>query len=200
MTQAPKKVAGTFKRFSKVNRIEVAEFDGITIADPKKQTKEFAEVISSHLGNLERVAAPDKASELIAKELPALKAVASAIAKPEMHRQAPVAIGYRPEKTKTEKTQRRMHNSTDTLRAKTALKKQRALSVPEQIAAMIQKERELTISIAKKKAKLLPHLTGPETVLIVNSINNLIRCRRVLKQRVRNMIDHLESKGRELIG
>ncbi len=166
------------------------------IAD-KSAPKAWAETVSNHTGPL--VDAPMQSSAMIKSEFEALQAKAIECA-PETRRTAPVKSTYRPDHAKTMKSQRRMFNASDMTSDGAKLKKAKALTVPMQVQAMIQKEKGLSVSIAKKQAKLTSLLTHAETLTLVDSINGLIRCRMILKQRVRNMLDHLETKGVELAG
>lgn len=61
-------------------------------------------------------------------------------------------------------------------------KKCNALSIPEQVGAMINKSRDLEASIAKKLSK-------------GHDATNLVKCLAVLQNRVRFLLDHCEEKG-----
>lgn len=89
------------------------------------------------------------------------------------------------ELSKTNPASRKLVSHSKILLDKASAKKEKALSIPEQVHAMIRKAKDLENSIAKKLER------GQDAT-------NLIKCLSVLQNRVRFLLDHCEEKGMKL--
>lgn len=182
------------KKSNKVARFSDTELETkpvLSVTDRKapKEWKEIVEAKAKHYDTEHLYTRPVKSSSKIAKELEHLQDVSMDIA----NRASKEHAKHNPKQVKlvvdkaTPKPLRRIVSPSLILSDKAREKKERALTIPEQIFAMMRKNKQLDEVIAKKRSNGV-------------DVENLVKHQSVLQMRIKVLLDHCALNGIDIAG